>query len=190
MVIFHSYVSLPEGNGTKIRQPQNHEKNGSKDRKMAAKSCCTISCPGLWSPSSYGETCDKVDQKSEKVSGIQWKFRKNEWTWMNQLLNQASEKENYILHTNVYIYLACIHKYMYTYIIYIIYIYIYINIYIYIHTRMYIYIYSGCGCVMTWCFSRQRLQKYTNHSPNSHLPTLFFGQKPDLLNHMNILKSS
>ena len=64
--------------------------SGSKDRKMAAKSCCTISCPGLWSPSSYGETCDKVDQKSEKVSGIQWKFRKNEWTWMNQLLNQAS----------------------------------------------------------------------------------------------------
>ena len=125
-----------------------------------------------------------------KTSGTKKNTIVNETPKISYNLDNASEKENYILHTNVYIYLACIHKYMYTYIIYNIYININININIYIHTRMCIYIYSGCGCVMTWCFSRQRLQKYTNHSPNSHLPTLFFGKKPDLLNHMNILKSS
>ena len=78
-----------------------------------------------------------------KTSGTKKNTIVNETPKISYNLDNASEKENYILHTNVYIYLACIHKYMYTYIIYNIYINININIYIYIyiHTRMYIYIF-------------------------------------------------
>jgi len=76
-----------------------------------------------------------------KTSGTKKNTIVNETPKISYNLDNASEKENYILHTNVYIYLACIHKYMYTYIIYIIYIYKYKYIYIYTYTYVYIYIY-------------------------------------------------